>query len=210
MTARRKRASGAARSGRRATGPARGSRGRRGSRPGPGIVLGALLLTLGLASLLFLPMAGEPGEEPPATEAPSGLETPARAMERDGDAELPALWDRIRVEVLNAGGVPGMAAQATDHLREAGFDVVYFGNARAFGREETTVLDRTGNPEAARAVARALGVDGVQQSLDPDLLVDVTVLLGSGWSAPEPEAVRQGEEEGWSLRRLLERARSRD
>ena len=36
---------------------------------------------------------------------------------------------RVRVEVLNAGGVPGMASRATDHLRESGFDVVYYGNA---------------------------------------------------------------------------------
>ena len=31
---------------------------------------------------------------------------------------------RIRVEVLNAGGVSGMAREATDVLRSVGFDVV--------------------------------------------------------------------------------------
>ena len=35
---------------------------------------------------------------------------------------------RVQVEVLNAGGVAGMASRATDHLRESGFDVVYYGS----------------------------------------------------------------------------------
>ena len=36
---------------------------------------------------------------------------------------------RVRVEVLNAGGEDGMARLATEHLRDQGFDVVFFGNA---------------------------------------------------------------------------------
>jgi hypothetical protein len=101
---------------------------------------------------------------------------------------IPAPGARVRVEVLNAGGVRGMAAQARDRLRDEGFDVVHFGNASAFGREASVVVHRGGEMEAARAVAEALGIGEVVSEPDPTLLVEVTVLLGSGWGserAPE-------------------------
>ena len=41
---------------------------------------------------------------------------------------------RVRVEVLNAGGREDMARLATDHLRDRGFDVVYFGMLKRSGR----------------------------------------------------------------------------
>jgi len=89
--------------------------------------------------------------------------------------------ERVRVEVLNAGGVSGQARVATDRLREVGFDVVSFGNAGTFDREITAIVDRVGRPELARAVARVLGVDAVLSEPDPNLFVDVTVLLGKDW-----------------------------
>ncbi|MGD8289407.1 MAG: LytR C-terminal domain-containing protein [Gemmatimonadota bacterium] len=90
---------------------------------------------------------------------------------------------RVRVEVLNAGGVVGQARAATLQLRDLGFDVVHFGNADSFGQESTTVVDRVGRAELAHAVAGALGVETVVSDPDPNLFVDVTVLLGSEWSA---------------------------
>jgi hypothetical protein len=110
---------------------------------------------------------------------------------------------RVRVEVLNAGGVPGQARAATDVLRDVGFDVVQFGNADTFDRDSSRVLDRVGRPELARAVARALGVREVAIEPDPNLFVDVTVLLGRDWQAGDALDPTQGdrpEREVWDPR----------
>ena len=111
---------------------------------------------------------------------------------------------RVRVEVLNAGGREDMARLATDHLRDQGFDVVFFGNREEFGQDSTIVLDRALRPEAAAAVARALGTDWVESQPDTTLYLDVTVHLGRGWT---PD-VRVNESEGeevpwWDVRRFL-------
>ena len=111
---------------------------------------------------------------------------------------------RVRVEVLNAGGREGMARLATDHLRDRGFDVVYFGNAEDFGQDSTIVLDRAARPQAAAAVGQALGTDWVESQPDANLYLDVTVLLGSGWLPDVP--VDEGEAEEapwWDVRRFL-------
>ena len=73
-------------------------------------------------------------------------------------ASVPA-GERVRVEVLNAAGIPGLARVVTRTLRERGFDVVYFGNARGFSPESTLVIDRVGREETAREVAGALEVE---------------------------------------------------
>lgn len=90
----------------------------------------------------------------------------------------------IRVEVLNAAGVSGMAREATGRLRELGFDVVYYGNAESFGRDSSLVIDRVGSWELAQAVAGAMGISRVETRKDSTLLLDVTVLLGGDWSLP--------------------------
>ena len=111
---------------------------------------------------------------------------------------------RVRVEVLNAGGIEGMARLATDHLRDRGFDVVYFGNAEPFGQDSTVVLDRTARPQAAAAVGRALGTPWVQSQPDTNLYLDVTVLLGSGWVPDVIAEKSEGEDKPWwDPRRLL-------
>jgi hypothetical protein len=100
--------------------------------------------------------------------------------------------DRIRVEVLNAVGISGLARAATDRLRSAGYDVVYYGNADSFGQDTSIVLDRIGDAGAARAVARAVGIDAVDASLDSTLFLDVTVILGNDWSGIPPRADSAG------------------
>jgi len=97
--------------------------------------------------------------------------------------------ERVRVEVLNAGGVAGLAREVTNQLRDDGFDVVQWGNAGTFDRDSTVVIDRVGNDEMAEGVANALGIRNVLTEPDPNLLVDVTVLLGRDWA----ERASQGE-----------------
>lgn len=95
--------------------------------------------------------------------------------------------ERVRVEVLNGGGQAGAAREATDALREAGFDVVFFGNAGTFDRDSSVVLDRIGEVGRARSVADALGIRSVRSEPDSNLYLDVTVVLGKDWApAPDP------------------------
>lgn len=99
----------------------------------------------------------------------------------DVPAARAAPGERVRVEVLNAAGVPGLARVATRTLRERGFDVVYFGNARGFSPETTLVIDRVGREETARDVAGALEVERVSSRPDSTLLLEVTVVIGRDW-----------------------------
>jgi len=115
---------------------------------------------------------------------------------------LPRIGERVRVEVLNAGGEQGVARIATDELRSLGFDVVYFGNAETFDAEMSAVVDRVGRLEAARAVANALGIRNVRSEPDTSLYLDTTVRLGRDWVPLSRRTVPEGEP-WWDLRRFL-------
>jgi hypothetical protein len=90
---------------------------------------------------------------------------------------------RIRVEVLNASSVQGLARRATFYLRDRGFDVVTSGNSSE-KHDSTIVLDRSHNPEWARLVANAMGGAPVAEAADSTRYVDVTVLVGPAWRPP--------------------------
>ncbi len=84
---------------------------------------------------------------------------------------------RIRVEVLNTTTTRGAARRVSLYLRDAGFDVVrYAGEGPA--RDSTLILDRSGHPEWAALVSRALGGAAVESRPDSSRYVDVTVLIG--------------------------------
>jgi hypothetical protein len=132
--------------------------------------LAALVLTLAAVALLTGSLFA--GLEVGGPEASAALEPPRAPAER------------VRVEVLNAAGVPGLARAATERLRQQGFDVVYYGNASGFGPDTSRVLDRLGRLDAAVAVADAIGVGHVSLAPDTSLYVDVTVVLGRDWPVP--------------------------
>jgi hypothetical protein len=90
---------------------------------------------------------------------------------------------RIRVEVLNATPVRGLARRATFHLRDLGFDVVRFAGDPA-PRDSTLVIDRSSHPEWAALVSRAFGGARVESRPDSSRYVDVTVLIGASWRPP--------------------------
>jgi hypothetical protein len=108
-----------------------------------------------------------------------------------------------RVEVLNASGRSGMARHATARLREAGLDVVYYGNAPSSVADSSVVLVRAGGDVAALAAARAMGIESVRTERDTALFLDATVIIGSDW---EPADAPSAAGRGW-LRRLLHRLR---
>ena len=118
---------------------------------------------------------------------------PGRPIGSD-DARAPA-GVRIKVQVLNATEktsrrptytetkTRGLARRATMHLRDRGFDVVDVGTDPN-GRDSVLVLDRSGHPEWAKLVARALGGGQVLSRPDSSRYLDVTVLLGGAWRPP--------------------------
>lgn len=120
-----------------------------------------------------------PGGTHGVTEAAAGKAAPRPA-------------ERVRVEVLNASGVPGMAAKGRTVLRDRGFDVVYVGNARGFAPDSSLVLDRVGRMELARSVADQLEIPRVYARPDSNVYVDVTVVLGKDWTVTE-DSLEEGQ-----------------
>ncbi len=119
---------------------------------------------------------------------------------------LPGGPDRVRVEVLNGAGVPGVAWEATGVLRDRGFDVVYYGNAGTYSNDPSVVMDRIGEYDTAELVAGALGIPLVQSEPDSTLLVDITVRLGPDWEAPRAaEESLEKHVPWWDLRRFFRR-----
>ncbi len=89
---------------------------------------------------------------------------------------------RIKVEVLNATNVTGLARKATMFLRDRGFDVVETSTSTE-KRATTLVLDRSGHPDWAALVAKAFSAK-VEARTDSTRFLDVTVLLGDDWRPP--------------------------
>lgn len=106
-----------------------------------------------------------------------------RAPADGGHAPADVEREHVVVEVLNASGRRGLARVATRVLRQAGFDVVYFGTSGDSLRT-SEVLARRGDSAAAARVARAIGAARVRVARDTLLRVDVTVRLGDDYRPP--------------------------
>lgn len=88
--------------------------------------------------------------------------------------------DIIQVQVLNGAGRAGLANRFTAALRKNGFDVVETGNFESFDIPSTYVIDRLGNIENARRVARALNLDEdrIVREISEGFYLDATVVIG--------------------------------
>jgi hypothetical protein len=126
---------------------------------------GALLLVVTVAAWIFL----RPSMQPTAPGRPARVYAPKGV--------------RIKVEVVNATRTRGLGRRATLFLRDAGFDVVRVTTDTA-RRDTTLVLDRSGHPDWATLVAKALGGARMQSRPDSSRYLDVTVLLGASWRPP--------------------------
>jgi hypothetical protein len=98
------------------------------------------------------------------------------------DNAKPPAGVRIKVEVLNGTRTKGLARRATQLLREHGFDVVGSGT-NPDQMATTLVLDRSGHPDWAARVGRAMN-GTVLERPDSSRYLDVTVILGADWRAP--------------------------
>ena len=90
---------------------------------------------------------------------------------------------RVKVEVLNATDTRGLARTAASVLRDAGFDVVFFGNTTE-RMDSTLVRDRSGHADWATAAARTMAPAATEVRADSGRLVDLTILVGRRWSPP--------------------------
>ena len=104
-----------------------------------------------------------------------------RVVERSAeDTAYSAPTDgEIQVQVLNGCGEPELALRVARYLRVRGCDVVEMGNADHFHYRTTRVIDKSGDPEAARRVRDALGAGEISFDPDSTLLLDVTVVIGA-------------------------------
>jgi hypothetical protein len=151
-----------------------------------GLFVTLLVVAVLVGSLAAGLMRGRAGAA--ATAGSHGVTEPAPggaaklgAATEPGVAARPA--GRVRVEVLNASGVPGLAAKGRTVLRDHGFDVVYVGNANGYEPDTSLVLDRVGRMELARSVADQMAIPRVYPRPDSNVFVDVTVVLGKDWSS---------------------------
>jgi len=88
---------------------------------------------------------------------------------------------QIRVEVLNGTGESGVSRRIAFYLRELGFDVVYYGNAKE-KLDKTVVVERIDpNLKNAKIVAKELGCNLITYEPDPNKLLEVTVLVGKDY-----------------------------
>jgi len=138
----------------------------------------------GIVALLLVGAAGAAGyarwrargPEPAIGGQPAALTT------ADSAALAPA-GERVRVEVLNASRVRGLARRATMRLRDLGYDVVSSGNASET-RDSTLVLVRRGDAAIGERIALGMGGARVETRPDSSRYVDVSVLVGGSWRPP--------------------------
>ena len=95
----------------------------------------------------------------------------------------------VRLEVLNGCGRKDAAAQAAQRLRNAGFDVVQIGNADRFNYGPVVVVDRSGNIEHVKKVARFLKTETVVIQRRKNSFYDATVIIGHAFA---PSANEKG------------------
>ena len=100
----------------------------------------------------------------------------------------------IKVEVLNGCGETGLARRFSEFLQRRRFDVVYTGNAEAFCFTESIVLDRAGDMDRARQIARVLGIPNVIQQIntDPFRREEVTVIIGRDYDLLKSVMAEEG------------------
>lgn len=114
------------------------------------------------------------------------VRAPATPRQVDRVARLVPDSTRVKVEVLNATDTRGLARRAMFDLRDAGFDVVYYGNTSERA-DSTVVRDRSGHGAWAALAAKAMHGATIEESPDSSHFLDLTILVGRNWTpAREP------------------------
>lgn len=89
----------------------------------------------------------------------------------------------VVVEVLNGCGVPGIAQQFTNYLRQEGFDVINTGNADRSDYTSTILVERAGGNKVASVNAvMLLEQDHLLTRIDSSVQVDVSLIIGKDYN----------------------------
>lgn len=128
----------------------------------------------------------EPPPPPVTAEEPTPTPTPTPTPSPTATATAEIEPSEVTVQVLDAAGDDGSAAEdATGRLREAGY-VVVAENAAVRMYERSTLFYTEGHEAEARAIAEVLTeFDVIEEK--PDNLsseVDVHAVVGADWFAP--------------------------
>lgn len=110
-----------------------------------------------------------------------GTPTDPAGMSPESSSSLGMERERVSVEVLNGSGATGAAARVSNRLRDMGFDVKTFGNARNPNNERSVLLDRSGREGATQSIADSLGGVPIRGDPAPELYLDATLILGPDW-----------------------------
>ncbi len=94
--------------------------------------------------------------------------------------ETKLTWDKVRIEILNGNGAPGMAAKVSKSLREKGItNIAKIGNANSFTYDKTKILYRKGFKLYAQEIGKILGV-GIYKEEEREG-VDITIIVGADY-----------------------------
>ncbi len=133
----------------------------------------AFSLTLRYGDLVLRPASEESAE----IKREDLLRERRRESSRPEDAEALGL----RLQVLNATRVPGLALRKGESLRPWGVDALDRGNAPPWPFNETLLLIRGGEREAVERLSDYLGGVPVLLQRREDLMLDATLILGQDW-----------------------------
>jgi len=94
----------------------------------------------------------------------------------------------IQVDVQNGTPENGVASKFTEYLRKNEVDVVEMGNYKSKDIERTLIIDRSGDKNKVKKVARILGVNekSIIEQLNNSLYLDVTVVIGKDFNSLKP------------------------
>lgn len=124
------------------------------------------------------PGEGQPSPSPIASPATSPTSSPDPSPE---PSPSPTPVVRGRLQVLNGADQSGLAQQAADELKAAGFEIVAVERA-ARSYEKSTVFFQPGQEAMAREAAAVVGAEVIQPAppnLNPS--IPVTVVVGNDY-----------------------------
>lgn len=147
-----------------------------------GLVVAAVVLGVFVLSRAF-PSADEPPASVP--ETPTG-ESPTTTQSPEGGATSPAPPEtsdpsEVQVQVLNSTDVTGLAAEVADMLEAEGYDIRRVDDALS-NPEKTTLQFRPQSKVDAQALRDMFFPEAVLEKADPEVVVDVTVILAEDYA----------------------------
>jgi len=94
-------------------------------------------------------------------------------------------YPHVTVEILNGCGISGLAAEFKEIVHQKTFDVRHTENAAHFRYDQTEIIARSENTNAAFTLAEELGLEPSRVSIDkdPTVLVDVTLIVGHDYKS---------------------------